>query len=633
MVPDFKSIMADVANVSNSTPIDEIISKVNKDTLFNKFNFLQAMAEIGLVDPKLVQVLSTIELKAGGQGYQLPSVLKELASSAGQQQQVNDLRDRIVTMMNITFIANNIDYKKLASNPYVMKSAGVQLMVVTMVTNQIDIDALFGAINLEPIIKYLLTAEPFTKTFQQILLENVDFNKGLKELKLHTIFANPLADHALLKQMGIPTQLLQILKTLDFDKLLNVINVTEIVAASFDYNPTDNMKFMTDLIDAIDFKRLPKVVNVNKLIDAVLNISSVYKYLAKTGIDPSFLKSLLDDINLDDALKIIDLNKIFKTLSSTNGTSFENLLKLLEIINLNKLLPDIKLREILKLPIMTKLLNQTGVDPELIATIVESVDLNAALKAFNFTNVNLFDFLNVSKLLNTLVQGTDFNVLIKSVDIDKLFAHPMVAKFVEKQFKMPPFLLKMMLKSVDVDKLVKAVDTKEIAKMLTSMLGKNNNEMLKAIERMLNFNKLLETIDFDRFLKDEQVRNFLKKANIDPVILELLSTIGINNILKNLDIGKIIQNALLSPNGTSFGEIMKQIMKNLDLTKILGGVDWNKVIDGAKTGKITSSFLSISCLQDMASLANMSFSNINIMQMMNNPQLQSKFFRTLMSSV
>ena len=623
--PNFKDILLKAANVTIS--VDEALKKLTVEQLMNDPSFANALLEIGVLQPGILPFLSTVKLTDGTMAYDLKATARRLAKS--QTSTSEDLLKIVIDSIKISDHGENIDYTALGNNPLVQKSLETSgLPKYGYISALVNVKGIVSAISVKDYLSsYLISYS----TDQKAMLQNyVNYNKLIIELKPENLAKNPLLK-SILGGFGVPSDLIDMVAKIDSNKLTKAVDFNKIIKAVLKYrgeNATDAsmLKLVKTILGNIDYKELTNQLNINQLVDLALNQSQIVQQLKKIGISSSLLKNILDGINLNDVVRVVNVGNILKF----NGSIFDLPRFILNNVDLNNVLPDFNLERILNIPQIAKWLNQTKVDPKLVQTVIESVDLNKFFKAFDFKGLAKDLMANKDRdYIKVLLNNTNVDEVIMSIDVDKLFSHPAVEKIIRDQFNMDPMIAKLLLKNVKVDQLLKAIDTKAISKMLVDSV---NGTILSTLEKamgMVNFDKVIESIEISKFLESSQVKEFLKKYGIEPMFLELVAALDLDEVLKSLKIDDIIKNAIMSGN-FNIQDIMQQIMKQVDYTEIIKKLDWRKLIEGASKGQVTSLPVSLECAAQLGQIAlamnsSSKSGSMDIQSMFETPAVKSKF--------
>jgi len=522
-LPDFDTIFHRVANVSQSTSLDETVQKLDPETLFEDSVFLSAMNDIGVQTPYVILVLSTIQLKDGTLALNLTDSLKKLAlKSASSSTTRGELLQLMVDSILLSDKGQNIDFLALDSNPHfkkIIKESGLPISFGTL-SAIVNVDDVMKAIDIKG---YFESALVSSNDNYMVVLQYVDYNEFVKQVKIENLAKNALVK-TLAGGFGVSEKLLEMIGKIDSNELVKALDFNKIVAAAMKYTSSQNTDaditaYIKEIIGSIDAKSLANLLDYNQFFDGLLNQSQIVQYLQKVGITPSFIRSLLDNIKLNDLLTAMDFGKLLKF----NGTSLIEFYQyVVRNLDLNRLLPDFKIHDLLRIPEIAKLLNQTKLDPDLVELVIESVKLNKFLMSFNVPSLIRDLRANKDKdYIKVLLNNTNIDQLLESVDVDKLFSHPQVADFIRTNLKMEPSLVKLLLKNFKVGDFLKQFDTKALSKLLVNSI---NGTVQAALEKMLNLvtiDEILQNINIKGFLEDPKVREILKSYGIDPIILEV----------------------------------------------------------------------------------------------------------------
>eukprot|EP00111_Clytia_hemisphaerica_P007343 TCONS_00021359-protein len=509
----------------------------------------------------------------------------------------------ILNSIKLTGKGSNIDFLALDDNPLVstiLKQTS-PLLSIKFLSSMFDVDKVMAAVDLKTIAESVMVtgASP-----TMILVSNIDYNTLIKEIKIENIVKNSFIKPIL--SGFVSGDLLDIIGSIDSEKLVKALDFDKIADAVMRFmqqggsmNEAGVLDLVKKILPSINPKELANLLNIDQFIDVVLNENVIIGYLKQAGLSPELLKSILDSINVNNILKVLDFSK----LVNYNGTSLADYYKfIVENLDLDKILPDIDIDKLLQIPQLEKLLNQTQVDPELVKTVIDSVKLSEFLAAVNIPGLLQAIRTNTDgDYIKAVLNNTDINALIKSVDIDKLFSHPLVAEFVRTQFKMDPMLAKLLLKNFNVGEFLKEVDTKAWSKLLVQSVNGTYQEFLEKVLDLVTIDALMQNINFKQLLENPEVKKILEFYGVDPIILEVVSSLGIEGLIKSIKFDEIIRDAIKSGNFDMM-DILKKIMAQVDLTSILRNLDWKKLLNGATTGKLTNLPVSTECAIEIGKL-------------------------------
>jgi len=460
---------------SRTTPfviisLDETVQKLDPETLFEDSVFLSAMNDIGVQTPYVILVLSTIQLKDGTLALNLTDSLKKLAlKSASSSTTRGELLQLMVDSILLSDKGQNIDFLALDSNPHfkkIIKESGLPISFETL-SAIVNVNDVMKAIDIKG---YFESALVSSNDNYMVVLQYVDYNEFVKQVKIENLAKNALVK-TLAGGFGVSEKLLEMIGKIDSNELVKALDFNKIVAAAMKYTSSQNTDaditaYIKEIIGSIDAKSLANLLDYNQFFDGLLNQSQIVQYLQKVSITPSFIRSLLDNIKLNDLLTAMDFGKLLKF----NGTSLIEFYQyVVRNLDLNRLLPDFKIHDLLRIPEIAKLLNQTKLDPDLVELVIESVKLNKFLMSFNVPSLIRDLRANKDKdYIKVLLNNTNIDQLLESVDVDKLFSHPQVADFIRTNLKMEPSLVKLLLKNFKVGDFLKQFDTKALSKLLVN---------------------------------------------------------------------------------------------------------------------------------------------------------------------
>ena len=620
VVPDFKDIYINVTvNASLSTPIEQLVSMLDVEALFQNQDFKNAMDTIGVKNLQIPLLFSTIQLKNGSRtAFNMTKMLVKIAEA-------NPTKDTyMIKIVEDSFQlddrGSNIDYKVISSNQQAMKLflAGVGVPYQA-VASLINVEKVMSSVDVKRVALTLLSSN---ESINDVLLNNLDYNILVHQIRIESLIKNPMIQN-ILKDYGINQDLLDIIHNLDSTKVIQAFDFNKIVDSVFKLRnggntEADIMVYIKVLISSLNTKHLANLGNLNQFINILLKQNPIIAYLNNIGISPDLIKTIFDSININELLKDVDLGKLLKY----NGTSLTGFYKyLLDKVNFTRVSPDFNIEKLLQIPQVLALLNQTKVDPELVKIVIESVNVNEFLKSFDVPG--LIRDLRTNKdqdYIKVLLNNTDINGVLKSIDIDKLFSHEKVADFVRTNFQVDPLLAKLLLKNFNVGDFLKQVDTKAWSKILVSSVNGTAQVILEKILNLVTIDALLQNVDFQNFLNNPTVQQFMKQYGIDPIILEVVSSLGLDDLIKSVKFDQIIRDAIKSGN-FDVKDVLQKIMAQVDMTKILKNLDWKKLIEGATTGKFTSLPVSPECAIELGKFAMASNSSSSLLK---NPLFKSE---------
>ena len=619
-VPNFKNIYINItANTSALTPTNELVSVVDIQALFQFADFTKAMADIGVKRLNVPLTFSTLKLKDGvSTGFNMTEMLINIAEVNPQSTKPSDILQIVKNSFQLDKRGSNIDYAVIESNQEIMmilKASGIPFEFLTMV---IDVGKVMNSLDVK---KIAITSMSSDKSFNDIVLDNVDYNILVDQIKIENVVKNEMIA-GFLKGYGVSDDLLKILSNLDSSKLIKALDFNKIVNNVMKLRNGENTEaditaYIKAILSGINTKDLADLMNLNDFIDALLDQNQIEEYLTKLGLPKDIVKAIADSININAFLKNMDIGKLLMY----NGTSLTGFYKyILDKIDLNEIVPNFNFEKLLQIPKIETLLNQTKIDPDLVKIIIESVDINAFFKSFDVPRLIMDLRTNKDKdYIKVLLNNTDIDGVLESIDIDKLFSHQKVTDFVRANFQIDPLLAKLFLKNFKVGDFLKEVDTKKWSKLLVESVNGTAQAVLEKVLDLVTIDSLLQNVDFKKFLENSKVQEIMERYGIDPIILEVVSSLGINDLIKSVKFDEIIKDAIKSGN-FDINEILQKIMAQVDMTNIFKKIDWKKLIEGATTGKLTLP-VSPECAIELGKFVMASNSSTSFLE---NPAFKSK---------
>ena len=427
-MPDFKKIYIRVANQSDSSSIDELVSKLDAPTLFDDFEFKKSMTDIGVQNLPILLVSSTVILKDGVRtAFNMTQMLQGIAKTAPSTTDTATILQIVKDSFELDKRGENIDYSVIGNNVLVVNAFSNGGIPYQIVSQLIDVGNVMTAFDVKEV---LLATVSTNETSTNILLQNVDYNILVSQIKIENLAKNQMIA-GLLQGYGIDQDMLNIIANLDSSLVTKAFDFNKIVdnimkiRAGDQKSDADWTRYIKIILSSIKPGKVAELLNLNKFINTLLKQKPVVDYLKGLGLSADLIKSILNDIKINDFLKDMDFNKLLQY----NGTSLFGFYQfIVDKIDLNKVLTDFDIEALLSIPQIEALLNQTQVDTELIRIVLESVNVNDFLKSFNVPGLIRDVRSNTDQdYIKILFNNTDIDGLIKSINVDKLFSHQQVS--------------------------------------------------------------------------------------------------------------------------------------------------------------------------------------------------------------
>lgn len=193
-----------------------------------------------------------------------------------------------------------------------------------------------------------------------------------------------------------------------------------------------------------------------------------------------------------------------------------------------------------------------------------------------FFPANNIDWMKtISQYLNATGGITSIDDAIAALEIEKLLDNPMILDAVNSS-GIDPIIFKAFISSTSPHVLVRSVNVQRIIDVYTN--SSNEQHIALVVIDSLDFNTLMDSVNFTKFFDQPNVGNSLNKSGINPVLLKaFIKHTNVHKMMKAIKLTQLVDVYVLR-NNISKGEESKRVLNDIDTDLFIDSVDWDALL-------------------------------------------------------